>query len=77
MKQLTRFVLALAFVVMAPLPAMSAEPTVSRAQFTSSILDREPTDELSAIGPGAETFNTEKYRSPRKATAIAHQASAR
>ncbi|MCK5276008.1 MAG: DUF2914 domain-containing protein [Alphaproteobacteria bacterium] len=54
MKQLTRFVLALAFVVMAPLPAMSAEPTVSRAQFTSSILDREPTDELSAIGPDAD-----------------------
>lgn len=51
MKQLSRFVLALALVVIAPLPAMSAEPTVSRAQFTSSILDREPTDELSAISP--------------------------
>jgi hypothetical protein len=50
MKQLTRIALALAFVVIAPLSAMSAEPTVSRAQFTSAILDREPTDDLSAIG---------------------------
>jgi hypothetical protein len=54
MKQLVRFVLALAFVVMAPLPAMSAEPTVSRAQFTTAVLDREPTDELSAISPDAD-----------------------
>lgn len=54
MKQLTRIVLVFALVVLAPLSAMSAEPTVSRAQFTSAVLDREPTDELSAISPGTE-----------------------
>ncbi|MBE9552815.1 MAG: DUF2914 domain-containing protein [Proteobacteria bacterium] len=54
MKQLTRFVLALTFVVMAPLSAISAEPTVSRAQFTTAVLDREPTDDLSAISLDAE-----------------------
>ena len=55
MKQLTRIALAFALVVMAPLTAFSAEAEVSRAQFTSSMLDREPTDELSAIA-----LNTEK-----------------
>ncbi|MBE9556141.1 MAG: DUF2914 domain-containing protein [Proteobacteria bacterium] len=55
MKQLTRIALAFAFVVMVPLTAFSAEAEVSRAQFTSSMLDREPTDELSAIA-----LNTEK-----------------
>ena len=54
MKQLTRIVLALALVVLTPLPAMSAEAEVSRAQFTSAVLDREPTDELMAIAPGTE-----------------------
>lgn len=54
MKQLTRIVLALAFVVMAPFNAISAEPTVSRAQFTTAVLDREPTDEISAISPDTE-----------------------
>ncbi len=54
MKQLTRLALAFALVVIAPLTAFSAEATVSRAQFTSSMLDREPTDELSAISTGAE-----------------------
>ena len=55
MKQLTRIALAFALVVMAPLTVFSAEAEVSRAQFTSSMLDREPTDELSAIA-----LNTEK-----------------
>lgn len=55
MKQLTRIALAFALVVMAPLTAFSAEAEVSRAQFTSSMLDREPTDELSAVA-----LNTEK-----------------
>lgn len=54
MKQVTRIIMALALVMMAPLSAMSAEPVVSRAQFTSAVLDREPTDELSAISPDAE-----------------------
>lgn len=54
MKQLTRFVLALALVVTAPLSAISAEPTVSRAQFTTAVLDREPADDLSAISLDAE-----------------------
>ncbi|MEN8195006.1 MAG: DUF2914 domain-containing protein [Pseudomonadota bacterium] len=54
MKQLTRLVLAVAYVILTPLLAMSAEPTVSRAQFTTVVLDREPTDELSAINPDAE-----------------------
>ena len=54
MKRLTRYVLVLAIVAMAPFPAISAEPTVSRAQFTTAILDREPTDELTAISPGTD-----------------------
>lgn len=54
MKEVIRIILVLALVVVAPLAAMSAEPMVSRAQFTSAVLDREPTDELSAISPGAE-----------------------
>ena len=55
MRQLTRIVMALALIAVAPLPAMSAEPTVSRAQFTTAVLDREPTDELSVIGSDADT----------------------
>lgn len=54
MKQLTRIVLALGIIILVPLSAMSAEPTVSRAQFTTAVLDREPTDELSAISPSTE-----------------------
>jgi len=54
MKQANRIVLALAFLVVAAVPAISAEPVVSRAQFTSAVLDREPTDELAAISPGAD-----------------------
>jgi hypothetical protein len=54
MKQLTRIALALVLVVLAPLPAMSTEAEVSRAQFTTAVLDREPIDELSAINPDAE-----------------------
>jgi hypothetical protein len=54
MKQLTRIALALVLVVLAPLPAMSTEAEVSRAQFTTAVLDREPIDELSTINPDAE-----------------------
>lgn len=54
MKQLTRIVLALALVVLTPVPALSAEAEVSRAQFTTAVLDREPVDELSAIDSGAD-----------------------
>lgn len=54
MKQLTRIVLGLALVFLVPLSAMSAEAEVSRAQFTSAVLEREPTDNLSAINPDAE-----------------------
>lgn len=54
MKQLTRILLTMAFVVTAPIAAISAEPTVSRAQFTTAILDREPTDELATIGAGMD-----------------------
>lgn len=53
MKQLTRILLALTFVVFAPLTAISAEAEVSRAQFTTAVLDREPTDEISSIAADA------------------------
>jgi hypothetical protein len=36
-------------IALAPLPAMSAEGRVSRGQFTSAILDREPVDEITSI----------------------------
>lgn len=49
MKQLTRTLLALSLFVLAPLTALSAEAEVSRAQFTTAVLDREPADEISAI----------------------------
>jgi hypothetical protein len=54
MKKIANYVLVLAIITAAPLAAWSAEPMVSRAQFTSAVLDREPTDELAAIDPGAE-----------------------
>jgi len=54
MKKITGYVLALAIIVLAPFPALSAEAEVSRAQFTSAILDREPADELSAISPSTD-----------------------
>ncbi len=54
MKQLTRIALALALVVLAPLPALSAEAEVSRAQFTTAVLDREPIDELATLSPDAD-----------------------
>ena len=49
MKQLTRIALGLALVFLVPLSAMSAEAEVSRAQFTTAVLDREPTDDLSSL----------------------------
>lgn len=54
MKKIASYVLVLAIFATAPFLAWSAEPEVSRAQFTSAVLDREPTDELTAIDPGAE-----------------------
>jgi hypothetical protein len=44
MRKVSGYLLALAIIVLAPFPAISAEPSVSRAQFTSAVLDREPTD---------------------------------
>ncbi len=42
-------------------PAVSAEPAVARAQFTSAVMDREPVDELRAasVGDGRVRFFTE------------------
>ena len=54
MKQLIRIALALALVVLAPLPVLSAEAEVSRAQFTTAILDREPIDELATLSTDAD-----------------------
>ena len=54
MKQLTRIALALALVVLAPLPVLSAEAEVSRAQFTTAVLDREPIDELATLSTDAD-----------------------
>ena len=53
MKQLIRIALALALVVLAPLPVLSAEAEVSRAQFTTAVLDREPIDELATLSTDA------------------------
>jgi hypothetical protein len=54
MRKVSGYLLALAIVVLAPFPAISAEQSISRAQFTSAVLDREPTDDLTAIDPAAE-----------------------
>jgi hypothetical protein len=49
MKNLAGY-LALAFLLaVAPFSANAAENSVSRAQFTSAILDREPVDEITSI----------------------------
>lgn len=54
MKQLTRIAVALVLVVLSPLPAMSVEAVVSRAQFTTAVLDREPIDELATLSPDTD-----------------------
>lgn len=54
MLKVTRYILALAIIVISANPAMSAESQISRAQFTSAVLDREPTDEITAIDPGVD-----------------------
>lgn len=54
MKKIASYAVVLAIFATAPFVAWSAEPAVSRAQFTSAVLDREPTDDLTAIDPGAE-----------------------
>ena len=54
MKKIASYAVILAIFATAPLVAWSADPAVSRAQFTSAVLDREPTDDLTAIDPGSE-----------------------
>ena len=54
MKKIASYAVVLAIFATAPFMAWSAEPVVSRAQFTSAVLDREPTDDLTAIDPGSE-----------------------
>lgn len=73
MKQVIRIVLVTAFFAVAAQPAVAAEGTVSRAQFTSAILDREPVDELTAIDPDADKvfFFTELRN--MEGTAITHR----
>jgi len=54
MKQLIRLACALALVFAAAAQAGAAESEVSRAQFTSAVLDREPIDELSSVSHDAD-----------------------
>ncbi len=54
MKKIASYIVILAIFATAPFVAWSADPAVSRAQFTSAVLDREPTDDLTAINPGSE-----------------------
>lgn len=49
MKTLMGFLAVAVAIALAPVPAQSAEGTVSRAQFTSAVLDREPVDEVTSI----------------------------
>jgi len=49
MKTLMGFLAVAVAIALAPLPAMSAEGKVSRGQFTSAVLDREPVDEVTSI----------------------------
>lgn len=49
MKVVMGFLALATLIALAPTAAMSAEGKVSRAQFTSAILDREPVDEVTSI----------------------------
>ncbi len=49
MKSLIGPLAVLALVAVAASPALGVEGTISRAQFTSAILDREPVDEVTSI----------------------------
>lgn len=61
MKKLFGSLAVLALVVAVASPAISAEGTISRAQFTSAVLDREPVDEVTTIdsNTGSVFFFTE------------------
>lgn len=49
MKSFIVSVAALALLAVAAAPVLAGEPSVSRAQFTTSVLDREPVDNLTVI----------------------------
>ena len=61
MKRLIGSLAVLAVVAIAAAPAIGAQGTISRAQFTSAVLDREPVDEITSIdsGTGSVFFFTE------------------
>ena len=61
MKRLIGSLAVLAVVAIAAAPAIGAQGTISRAQFTSAVLDREPVDEVTSIdsGTGSVFFFTE------------------
>lgn len=61
MKSLIGPLAVLALIAVTASPALGAEGTISRAQFTSAILDREPVDELTSIdsNTGSVFFFTE------------------
>jgi len=61
MKSLIGSLAVLALVAVAASPAAGAEGTISRAQFTSAVLDREPVDEITNIdsSTGSVFFFTE------------------
>lgn len=49
MKSIIGSLAALALLAVAAAPALGAEASVSRGQFTTSVLDREPVDNLTSI----------------------------
>jgi hypothetical protein len=61
MKSLIGSLAVLALVAVAANPAVAANGTISRAQFTSAVLDREPIDEIASIdsNTGSVFFFTE------------------
>ncbi len=61
MKRLIGTLAVLAVAAVAAGPAVAAEGTISRAQFTSAVLDREPVDEVTNIDSrtGSVFFFTE------------------
>jgi len=61
MKSLIGSLAVLALVAVAANPAVGANGTISRAQFTSAVLDREPVDKITSIdsSTGSVFFFTE------------------
>ncbi|MDH3229083.1 MAG: DUF2914 domain-containing protein [Alphaproteobacteria bacterium] len=61
MRNLVGSLAVLALVTVAASPAVAVEGTISRAQFTSAVLDREPVDEITSIDSrtGSVFFFTE------------------